>query len=377
MKKLISLILVILCAALFTFTACTPSSPVTSDTGGGGSVTSSDGQQENPPMTLDEELKEMDSKFDRVIYLTSGDTYNLAKQFEYEEIQNPTLSVVDGNNFTFADGVITPKSTDDMAHGEMTATYGDKTEKIVVHTVNKQKYGSTYLTVDAGYLYGKSVAFFGDSITHNWAQYPNGDKTAEPANPTHLGYNHIPKLHEFCNFENILNAAWSGGTVSYLPTSVERFIYKSLVGSVDDHFEELSTYDTIFIWYGTNDYTEQVPLGNPTDMTNTDGVTDQSFYAGLNYGLTKIKEANPNANIIVMTIMVRDPRPLQIKMSQYNDVLVDGAKAHNARVLNIFKLFTSKHLKDYFQDGLHPNDQGYEVITKYILKDNKVVDKRR
>lgn len=249
------------------------------------------------------------------------------------------------------------------------------TESVIVRVFNRDAYGTTLKTIDLGALYGKNVLFFGDSITHNWALYPSGDKESYTGTDS-LGYNYIPMLNEVCNFASIVNAAWSGGTVCYVPSSSERYPYKSLPGGVDNHEDDIVNADVIFIFYGTNDLTEQYAIGDPTDTMVTDGETDYGFYAGINYGLDKIKALNPNATVIVMNILVRDFANRTYKMSDYNEALQVSCANHKDRLLDVNNLFEHSDLKTYFKDGLHPNDDGYTKITEFILLDNKTLVRR-
>lgn len=370
MKKFICCLLSALTIGACFFFGCN----VTSSTSG--SESGVDNDKVPTALTLAQQLAKIDKNYDRAVYVTEGDKYNLKKQYEYEELLQgtPTYQTEATSFMVTATGVIMANSVDDYVSEELTVVLSEeKTEKVIVHVFDREKYGSKYSTVDLGALYGKSVMFFGDSITHNWARYPSGNMESDNGS-THLGYNHIPLLNESCKFSKIVNAAWSGGTMSYVPSSTERFTYKSFPGSVDAHAEDIKTADVIFVWYGTNDLTEQYPLGEETDTMTTDETTDYGFYAGLNYGLDKIHQLNPDANVIVMTIMVRDPINLgKIKITDYNAALTTGAENHNAKVLNTYKLFYMKDLKTNFSDSLHPNETGYKVITDYILNDNKTL----
>ncbi len=337
----------------------------------------STGEDQTPPKTMEEQLQEIDKGYDRVIYINENAVYNLKQQYKYEKISTVNATVeTTATSFTMEDFIITTASCKDITSEEATVKFSDnKTEKVMVHVVNRQKYGARLNTVDAGYLYGKRVMFFGDSITHNWAKYPNGDYQETPSSDS-LGYNHVPMLNEVCHFSSIVNTAWSGGTMAYLPTSDERFVYKSFPGAVSDHKEDIKNAEVIFVWYGTNDLWEQVPIGNPDDVMVADGKTDQNFYSGLNYGMTEIYNQNPDVDVIIMNIMVRDPSNFgSIKLSNYNEALALGANRYNARLLNTFKLFTTKDLASCFGDGLHPNETGYQRITEFILKTNKTVKK--
>ncbi len=336
----------------------------------GGDDNTSETPDETP--TLDQTLAKTDANYDRAIYLGAGDSYNLKKQYEYEKISTDGMTyATKAESFSVTDGVITAGETDDITSEELTVTTANKREKVIVHVVNKQKYGSKYTTIDLGALYGKRVIFFGDSITHNWAKYPNGD-TSVVNDTDSLGYNHIPRLNEVCDFKKIVNAAWSGGTVAYLPSSTERFVYKSFPGAVDNNVEGIQSSDVIFVWYGTNDLSEQVPLGEVDDVMTPDNVTDYAFYPSLNYALNRISQLNPTATVVVMNIMIRDHMTVgNAKITDYNEALSVASNAHKTKLLDVYKLFVMRDLKTCFKDGLHPNDQGYDTITEYILLTNK------
>lgn len=366
MKKLLCFAIGMLLASSTLFCGCLEPIPSTG-TGSG------DPTPEPPALTKEEEMALTDKEYDRAIYLTEGTTYSLIKQYEYEKYTTTGVEFVADTTtaFTLENGVITANTTEDATDAVITANFADKTEKIIVHVLDNEKYGSRISTVDAGLLYGKNVLFFGDSITHNWARFPDGNKESDNGSNS-LGYNHIPMLNEVCNFASIVNAGWSGGTVSYVPSSKERFTYKSFPGGVDAHVEDIKNADVIFVWYGTNDLTEQYSIGNSTDVMTTDEKTDYGFWAGLNYSYSKIKAANPNATIIVMDIMTRDPMNYgSIKMSDYNNAIAEAAEKYNAKLFKVSKLFYTRDLPTYTQDSLHPNEAGYKVVTEYILLKNK------
>ena len=115
-------------------------------------------------------------------------------------------------------------------------------QKIKLSVVDYYEYGSYFMSVDLGRLYNKNVMFFGDSITHNWNTRPHArpnpnEISDDPRTFTNLGTNYVKMLDDACDFNTVVNAAWSGGTMAYLPRSTERFTYKSFGGSVCENLE--------------------------------------------------------------------------------------------------------------------------------------------
>ena len=248
-------------------------------------------------------------------------------------------------------------------------------QKINVHVVDYYEYGSYFTSVDKGRLYGKNIAFFGDSITHNWAKYPNGrkpetDEEIKQSQTTSLGYpdHYIPLLNNECNFASVTNCAWSGGTMAYLPRSAERFTYKSFPGAISENETAVANADIIFVFYGTNDLTDQVPIGKLTDKMSLEDTTNSSFMAGMQFGINYIRQLNTDANIVFLNLLTRTyTYSGNYKLQDYNDAINEVATANAVRVLDVNSLFEDSEFYMYSNDGLHLNTLGYQVLTQYSL----------
>ena len=274
------------------------------------------------------------------------------------------------NNLSISDtGLIRAISNDTQEEVEGKIYVYDDTnyQEIDVHVVDKNEYGNYFMSVDIGRLYGKNVIFFGDSITHNWARYPGGNKESDNGS-TSLGYNHIPILNSACHFNKLVNAAWSGGTMAYLYNHPERFVYKCFPGCVEDHIDDLKDMDYVFVFYGTNDLTEQVKIGTDFETMEYNQTSSASFKASMKYGIERIQEVAPKANMIFMNILYRTGDGVSIKRSQYNEAIDDFSKAYMIKLLDVSTLFTAANSYKYLKtDGLHPSETGYQAIANYIL----------
>lgn len=316
------------------------------------------------------------------LYLLPKESYYLSKMpvegenidhLKYETNLENALEIDDSGKITALD-----VNVEDKISGIVYVHDEDKLQKIEVNIVNYSEYGSYFTNIDLGRLYKKKVVFFGDSITHNWAKYPSGNRPTTPEEiaaseaVTSLGSNYIPMLNAKCEFESIVNAAWSGGTMAFLPRSSERFTYKSFPEGVENHLDDVAQADYIFVFYGTNDLTDQVPIGKASDTLSLTDTTNSTFIGGMNYGIDRILSVNPQAKLIFMNLLVRTYSYTgNITLQDYNDAILEVATSYSLKVLDMYSLFDETNFSQYSNDGLHPNQNGYRVITDFLLKGKK------
>lgn len=230
-------------------------------------------------------------------------------------------------------------------------------------------------------LNNKKVVFYGDSITHNWEKYDHDKNLTHPEDPNHvygLGYNHVKMLNDICHFKTVDNFAVSGGCyancaeINPLRPDFRHFPYQ-IMHSLDT----LKDAEVIFVWFGTNDYSEQVPFGDYTETAPNDTKQDMTFYEGMNFGFKKIKEMAPNAKVFVIncltrTVPVEANRTFNYSLNEYNLAIAHICNIYNLNLIDVSKLFV---YPDNFaggsdvciEDGLHPNANGYKKITEFIL----------
>ena len=350
-----------------------------------GSVTgcnqpNNNGSSSTPEVLIDETLYEQ-TEFVSVteLFMLPGETYDFTKMVA----NNASLKGVDylSSNTSCLqineNGIMSAISNDNQEKLTIPVYIHNETklQKINVHVVDYNVLGSAFLSTDIGRLYGKNVMFFGDSITHNWLKYPWGDDRVNPDYTSGLGYpdHYVVKLNEICKFSNVVNAAWSGGTMAYLPSSKERFTWKSFPGVVDANVDNIKNTDYFFVFYGTNDLSDQVPLGSIIDEMTTDGKTNSSFAGGMKYGIDKIRSIQPQAKIIFFNIPYRTyPVAGGKKIEDYNKIIKDACMYYNCKLIDIYSMYDHKLSSLYLNsDGLHFASDGYALLTDYILNNGK------
>ena len=323
------------------------------------------------------------------IYLHEKETYELSKMKMVATNLNGLnyVSSIPENISISSNGKL-----EGLTHGSEVKVSGtiyvhndSKLQEIKVHIVDQEEYGSYFTSVDLGRLYKKNVMFFGDSITHNWAKYPWGrapetpEEIAHANSVTSLGYDthYIPMLNKKCEFASVVNAAWSGGTMAYRPVNnASRPIYKSFPYCVEEHQENIKKTDYIFVLYGTNDADEQVPIGSLSDTLVTDGKTNGTFVGSMRYGIEKIKEYNPDAQIIFMNVIYRSRAVVgNLQVKDYNDAIANTCLSYACKMIDTYSMFDNSGAAKYLNsDGLHLSDAGYVKLVDYLLNNGKNED---
>lgn len=134
-------------------------------------------------------------------------------------------------------------------------------------------------------------------------------------------------------------------------------------------------YDLITIFIGTNDFRYHKPLGK-IESINSNTLNDKTFIGAYQLLLNKIKSSNPDAKIILITPLQRVDDGFDIHhFNEENNQLIDYVNAIK-KVANLYSLpvidlyaesgITSDNIDIYTRDGLHPNEKGYEIISKKI-----------
>lgn len=407
MKKIFTKIVIILIFVCTLFCGCAVS-------GGGGSqpsTGSNDGDQVEPVTP------------ERDIYLTRFETYNLSKQLEYEGKDLSTYRIslgeneesflnfnYDGDNFTLSSGVIDPKDSEpaDFTSDVIKIKSGDEEEIINVHVVNKEKYGNSLMTVDVGRLYGKTVTFFGDSITdqsavwwttNTWWKIDKSGKyikeQGKVVTVNGITKNYVNMLDDVCQFEAYYNPAVAGALCSHYNAAYANKSI-SIPTQISQNLGKIRLSDYVFVMGGTNDSYEinkrdsVLTLGEKGDLAGNDAFTDDvtgtprsTFYGYYNYILKTIRETNPSAGLICLSNI-----PCQSTygyagnvsnghnnegISQVNAAVKVCAESYDACYVDIYSAIPyNEKLQQYTRvwftnDELHPNQVAYELITDKIL----------
>lgn len=234
---------------------------------------------------------------------------------------------------------------------------------------------------------GKKIACFGDSITE-FGDYPN--RLAEKTGAT------VYK----CGFAG---CRWStyGATsnyskmcMSYISDYISSGEFTELITAAntvkteqgDDNTEQAnlvasidySTLDYMILFWGTNDYGGNIPIGNDTDEGH------DTLKGAINLVVKNILTRYPNIHLLFIAPFWRATytgvsdfcdsdtytNPLGFKLPQYVDAIVERAKALHIPCVNLYDnmCINKYNYTHWLTDGLHPKQGiGYEYVTQKIV----------
>ena len=236
-------------------------------------------------------------------------------------------------------------------------------------------------------LGGKTVVCFGDSLTEF------GDYTG--------------KISELTG-ANVINVGFGGCRMAKSPEGSNRFVYNemSMVGISEtlnsgnftalenaaevlknDHNDDntaavsrfkntdFNNVDYITIFYGTNDWNGEIPIGS------ADSVDAFDFNGAINKSVENILTKYPHIRILLLTPTWRarkdvgdgletdnNPNPSGVYMIDYVEAIEERAKSHKIPSFNMYtqsgiNIYTSEY---YQRDGLHLTDKGDELMSRII-----------
>lgn len=305
-----------------------------------------------------------------LINIKESSTYDLSKMSN-ENLSSSTFASSNESLLTVDEnGLIKTNNINNDKEQVKVAIINDDKIQVIDIVIYDNELASYYVNLDLGSLYGKSIIFFGDSLTDK--QY---------------GANYTNYLNEKCNFKSFSNVGHAGGTMTYKPSVFKNYTeYRTFKNcfpvSVDDNVNTIKESDFVFVMYGVNDITQgdsidkQSELGDPLgEEAIIDGKTDATFCASMIYGINKIKSVNPNATIVFFSIMFSDyGKRYPIKDEKYNEYMEYTCQENLVKYVDVFSLFdktSSKYYKEAEGGRLHLNKDGYEVLTSYILNGQK------
>jgi lysophospholipase L1-like esterase len=239
-------------------------------------------------------------------------------------------------------------------------------------------------------LEGKNIAFIGDSITEggNYAELVcaslganlfkfgfGGCRMGQHNMSNSLG----PYYNEMCMF-NIAKAINTGDFTAM--AAAAQSVYD---GNGDDNRPQVqalsevdwSTIDYIVVFFGTNDFAGDLPLGSDNDLLS-DGTT---FKGAMNYAIQQVLTAYPHIRMSFIAPIWRsriiggDGLDVDTNPNANGDYLIDFVDS----VINVAKLnkipakdgyresgFNKYNFDIYSDDGLHPNDDGDVELAKTV-----------
>lgn len=174
-------------------------------------------------------------------------------------------------------------------------------------------------------------------------------------------------LLETLKFSKINNKGINGQTMAHQNKNISTW---DLGKNID-----YKDYDLVTIFIGTNDFRYNKPLGK-IESIDSDNFDDKTFIGAYQLLLNKIKSSNPNVKIVLITPIQRNKDGFDIHhFNEENNQLIDYVNAikklaylYSLPVIDLYAEsgITSDNIKFYTKDGLHPNEKGYEIISKKI-----------
>lgn len=175
------------------------------------------------------------------------------------------------------------------------------------------------------------IVMIGNSITHYWA--------GEPVAPHQVGKASWEKLFKGKVVRNL----------GFGYDRVENVLWRIYHGELDGYRAK-----NIFLMIGTN---------------NLESNTDEEIITGIRQVVSAILLRQPAAKLCLVGVLPR--KGMEERVKTFNLNLQKQLQATNACYLNLAAGLTDKNgciNPSLFRDGLHPNEQGYELIAKELKK---------
>ena len=197
------------------------------------------------------------------------------------------------------------------------------------------------------------VMAFGDSLT-----YGKGDRDGE-------GY--IEGLKE------TLNDPESGETIHFWNYGIPGQETDGVLNQLDqpEIKTKLEKANTFIVYIGTNDFINS--NGGNLDQVDSQKVRKEKkeYLSHLQRILSILMDKNQKADILVIGLYNPEKsKPIVEKLvGEYNQsVRKIISKDDRLIFIPTNDLFDHKKKEEYFSDDLHPNETGYQLITKRVLK---------
>ena len=199
--------------------------------------------------------------------------------------------------------------------------------------------------------YGKSIAVFGGSLSVN--------KESDAAKQIWA---------DLLNAQVITYGVGGAGFSSKQGYSLQRQV------------DTAALHDVYVLWASTNDFNGNRVCGSWSDYTELDGYDESKLETqcgGINYCIKKLREKNPDAQIVFFTSLrffsresgynpySKDVNAAGFTFAEYVQAQIECCRYHGIPVLNQFELQDvdiDNYRYFYLDDKLHMNDAGYRRI---------------
>lgn len=232
-------------------------------------------------------------------------------------------------------------------------------------------------------LTGKTIVCFGDSITEN-GNYPEYVASRTGANVINVGFGGCRMArHPYAEYDAFSMYRLSDSIASGDWSLQDQAVIDLLANYSDDNSEPLNRLkaidfnevDIITIFYGTNDFRGNIPLGIEADL---DGTT---IYGAINKTVDNILTKYPHLQIAFITPMFRErqsssdtldsdnhPNGDGVYLIEYGDTIKQASEKYHLPVLDMYRTsgINKYTAPTYLIDGLHPNNKGFEYLGNKI-----------
>lgn len=176
----------------------------------------------------------------------------------------------------------------------------------------------------------------------------------------------------------LVNNSWSGSKV----TNGNGAAYDKRATELHDNTgnNKGTNPDIIAVYMGVNDFDNNVKLGSFKELSEVYSkengyITPESFAQAYAIMLHKITQKYGKADVYVFTLPYNGTNKDTAAMDKYNDTIRSIAKYFKCRVVDIAAIDGYEYEK-YTSDGLHPNEQGMDLITDLFVRTLKSVYKK-
>lgn len=235
-------------------------------------------------------------------------------------------------------------------------------------------------------LAGKTMVAFGDSVTE-FGNYPEivGKNTGMTVHNmgfkgTRVAY-HPHSAYDSFSLTKLVDAIVTRNFSEQDAAIQEDRNYTPAFKAHYDHLKtiDFNAIDLVSILIGTNDYMGNhagvVSLGEPTDNTR------ETFYGAINYLISSLQENYPQLELVLITPTWRmnheefggqsaeiQPNARENYLIDFVDVLNERGDYYNIPTLDLYRTsgLTEENHATFFEDHVHPNSQGFELIGNTI-----------
>lgn len=327
--------------------------------------------------------------------LSIGGTNNTSRSFSFSNylaVKKDNNGTIVNENGKHEEAIYWEWPYDDMIGGDL-STYDEwdtadanlETTIMTINVTGTQVMNNSEVTAD-GVLQNKKVSILGDSISTLKGYIPQTNRARYVVNQEdavggliYMPYNETwwGRLINDYNMTLGVNESWAGSRVSNTSDTNSGDIGPdramasvTRIQALDDN----GTPDVIFFFGGTNDIGNSVTLGtfnNTASYATTLDTTStkyNSFVEAYSITLMRLKHYYPNATIIALLPLSTSSYYSDASLQQYKEQMKSICDFHNVEYIDLGNAgINSSNLSTYLVDGIHPNSNGMQLLSNYIV----------